>query len=219
MKLRFNMKPRLLLADDHELLLDGLRKLLEPDFELIGTAKDGRAAVTAFQELQPDLLLLDIGLPLLNGIEAARQVKRIAPGARILFLTMQTDRIYIEEAFRAGAAGYVVKQGAARELVDAIRAVLRGRFYISASLAGKMGNADSGYPMDPSQVFGGRLTPRQREVLQLVAEGKAMKEIAQILQISVRTVEFHKNGIMEELGLRTTAELTRYALDHGIAGL
>jgi DNA-binding NarL/FixJ family response regulator len=210
-------RPRLLLADDHEVLLDGLRKLLESDFELIGAASDGRAAVAAFQELQPDLLLLDIALPLLNGIEAARQVKRIAPSARILFLTMQTDRIYVEEAFRAGASGYVVKQGAARELVEAIRSVLRGRFYVSPTIARKMG-ATPAVPSDPEQLFGGRLTPRQREVLQLVAEGKAMKEIAQILNISVRTVEFHKSGIMDELGLRTTAELTRYALDHGIAG-
>src|SRR5581483_11885734 len=209
-------RPRLLLVDDHELLLDGLRKLLETDFEIVGTAADGRAAVSAFEEFHPDLLLLDIALPLLNGIEAARQIRRTSPSARILFLTMQTDRIYVEEAFRAGAAGYVIKQGGARELVEAIRSVLRGRYYVSPAIASKMGQA-SPPATDPAQVFGGRLTPRQREVVQLVAEGKSMKEIAQILDISVRTVEFHKNGIMEELGLRTAAELTRYAMDHGIA--
>jgi DNA-binding NarL/FixJ family response regulator len=210
-------KPRLLLADDHELLLDGLRKLLEADFDLIGTVMDGRAAVAAFQELRPDLVLLDIGLPLLNGIEAARQIKRISPDARILILTMQTDKIYVEEALRAGALGYVGKQSAANELVKAIRTVLLGRTYVSASITARTGRA--GWPAGATQSAGYHLTPRQREVLQLVAEGKSLKEIAHILHISVRTVEFHKTGIMEELGLHTTAELTRYALGHRITGI
>ncbi len=211
-------KPRLLLADDHELFLDGLRKLLEPDFELVGAVGDGRAAVATFEELRPDLLLLDIGLPLLNGIEAARHIRRNTPEAAILFVTMQTDRIYVEEAFRAGGTGYVLKQAAARELKEAIRVVLGGRFYVSPMIAAKAGAIPFDSAKTPTDLFGGQLTPRQREVLQLVAEGKSMKEIAQILQISVRTVEFHKNGIMQELGCRTTAELTRYALGHGIAG-
>jgi DNA-binding NarL/FixJ family response regulator len=201
-------KPRLLLADDHELLVDGLRKLLEPEYAVVESVGDGRAAVAAYARLQPDLLLLDVGLPLLNGIEAARQVRGKSPAARILFVTMQTDRIYVEEAMRAGASGYVLKHAAARELVEAIRMVLGGGTYVSPQLEARLG---------PGAVFGGRLTPRQREVLQLIAEGKLMKEIAEILQISVRTVEFHKNGIMEHLGFRSTAELTRYALDQGIA--
>jgi DNA-binding NarL/FixJ family response regulator len=212
-------RPRLLLVDDHELFLDGMRKLLETDFDLVGAVGDGRAAVVAFERLSPDLTLLDIGLPLLNGIEAARQVKRIQPHATILFVTMQTDRIYVEEAFRAGGAGYVLKQAAARELVEAIREVLAGRFYISPLIAQKLGNIPFDLAVKTSEHFGGQLTPRQREVLQLVAEGKSMKEIAIILEISVRTVEFHKNGIMQELGCRTTAELTRYAIEHGIAGM
>jgi DNA-binding NarL/FixJ family response regulator len=212
-------KPRLLLADDREVLLDGLRKLLEADFDLAGTVADGRAAVAAFEELRPDLVILDIGLPLLNGIEAARQIKRISPAARILFLTMQTDRIYVEEAFRVGASGFVVKQGAAKELVEAIEKVLHGRKYVSPLIATRTGMAVWTNSIGLTQAFGCRLTPRQREVLQLVAEGKSLKEIAQILHISVRTVEFHKTGIMEELGLRTTAELTRYGLDQGIAGI
>jgi DNA-binding NarL/FixJ family response regulator len=212
-------KPRLLLADDHELLLDGLRKVLEPDFDLIGAVGDGRAAVAAFEQLHPDLLLLDIALPLLNGIEAARQVKRLSPDARILFVTMQTDRVYVEEAFRAGAAGYVLKQAAASELVDAIRTVLRGRHYVSPHVVQKMGVGALDISRDPSRLFGGQLTPRQREVLQLVAEGKSLKEIAHLLSISVRTVEFHKNGLMQVLGFRTTAELTRYAVEHGIVGV
>src|ERR1044071_9204335 len=132
-------KPRLLLADDHELLLDGLRKILEPDFNLIAAVADGRAAVAAFEQHRPDLLLLDIALPLLNGIEAARQVRQSFPSARILFVTMQTDRIYVEEALRAGASGYVLKQAAATELVEAIKTVLRGRSYISPQIAARLG--------------------------------------------------------------------------------
>jgi DNA-binding NarL/FixJ family response regulator len=210
-------KPRLILADDHQLLVDGIRKLLEPEFNLIETVADGRSAVEAYHRLKPDLVLLDIGLPLLNGIEVARQIRRASPGAKILFVTMQTDRIYVEEAFRAGGSGYLLKQAAARELVDAIRAVLTGRFYISKLIASKMENLPVDTLKNPVEHFGGRLTQRQREVLQLIAEGKPMKEIADILHISVRTVEFHKNGIMRELGLNSTAELTRYAMEHGIA--
>jgi DNA-binding NarL/FixJ family response regulator len=210
-------KPRLLLADDHELLLDGLRRLLEPEFELIGVVGDGRAAVAAYEQHRPDALLLDIGMPGLNGIEAARQVKRSFPDARVIFVTMQTDRVYVEEAFRAGASGYVVKQAAAGELLDAIKTVLRGRRYLSPRLAATMETEALESSADPTASFGSKLTPRQREVLQLVAEGKSMKEIARILDISVRTVEFHKNGLIQQLGLRTVAELTRYALEQKIA--
>ena len=212
-------KPRLVLADDHELILDGLRKLLEQDFDIVATVTDGRAAVAAFEQFLPDLLLLDIGLPLLNGIEAARQVKRAFPTARILFITMQKDRIYIEEAFRAGGSGYMLKQAASRELLDAIRMVLQGQAYVSPQLALDVRALTADSVNIPAHFFGGRLTPRQKEVLQLLAEGKTMKEIGTILRISVRTVEFHKNGIIQELGVRTTAELTKYALEHGIAGV
>lgn len=208
-------RPRLLIVDDHELFLDGLRKLLEPDFDVVGAASDGRSAVTAYMRYFPDLMLVDIGLPLLNGIEAARQVKHLAPDAIILFVTMQTDRAYVEEAFRAGGAGYLVKQAAARELAQAIHEVLAGRYYLSPAIAEKLNNLPP-IVARPSSRHAGQLTPRQREVLQLVAEGKSMKEIAQILEISVRTVEFHKSGIMQELGCRSTAELTRYAIEHGI---
>jgi DNA-binding NarL/FixJ family response regulator len=210
-------KPRLLIADDHELLLDGLRRLLEADFDLIGAVGDGREAVAAYEQLRPDVMLLDIGMPGLNGIEAARHVKRTFPDARVIFVTMQTDRVYVEEAFRAGASGYVVKQAAAGELIEAIRTVLLGHRYISPRIAATLGTVEFDPDGDSAPQFGGRLTPRQREVLQLVAEGKSMKEIARILDISVRTVEFHKNGLIQQLGLRTVAELTRYALDQKIA--
>ena len=210
-------KPRLLIADDHELLLDGLRRLLEPDFELVGVVKDGRSAVAAYEQLRPDALLLDIGMQGLNGIEAARQISRSYPDARLIFVTMQTDRAYVEEAFRAGALGYVVKQSAAAELLDAIKSVLRGRRYLSARIAAVMDAGGPGVSSEATSNFGGRLTPRQREVLQLVAEGHSMKEIARILEISVRTVEFHKNGLIQQLGMRTVAQLTRYAMDQKIA--
>ena len=211
-------KPRLLLADDHELLLDGLKKLLEPEFDLVAAVSNGRDAVSAFERLKPDLLLLDIGLPLLNGIETARHVIASCPSARILFVTMQTDRVYVEEAFRAGGAGYVLKQSAGSELVNAIRTVLAGRYYVSPMIATKTGTIPFDSTRNPGELFGGRLTSRQREVLQLIAEGKSMKQIAQILAISIRTVEFHKDRIMRELGIRTTAELTRYAMEHGLRG-
>jgi DNA-binding NarL/FixJ family response regulator len=211
-------KPRLIIADDHELMLDGLRTLLLSEFDLVATVTDGRAALAAFETHRPDLLLLDISLPLLNGIEVARQVRGTFPDARILFVTMQTDKKYVEQAFRSGAFGYLLKQAAAGELVQAIRSALKGQYYVSPQIARNVGSPPFDASHNPAELFGGGLTPRQREVLQLIAEGKTMKEIAQILGVSVRTVEFHKSSLVEELGIRTTAELTRYALDHGIAG-
>ena len=207
-------KARLLIADDHELLLDGLRGILAPDFDLVGTAADGRTAVSEFARLRPDVLLLDIGMPVLNGIEVARQVRRLDVGARIIFVTMQTDRAYVDAAFQAGACGYVLKQAASRDLLEAIRAVLYGHRYISPRIPFPIPDVLTG---KAPQGFGAGLTQRQREVLQLVAEGKSMKEMAAILDVSVRTVEFHKTALIRYLGLRTTAELTRYALEQKIA--
>lgn len=212
-------KARLLIAEDHQLVADGMRKLLEPEFELAGVVNDGRAAVDLFDRLRPDLTLLDVGLPLLNGIEATRQIKKLSPDARILIVSMHSDHVYIEEAFNAGATGYLLKQSAAGELVEAIHSVLQGRYYVSKRLAPGGAPSAGDSIRNPALSFSSRLTQRQREVLQLIAEGKSMKEMGTILGISVRTVEFHKNGIMRELGLRTTAELTRYALAHGIAVL
>lgn len=211
-------RPRLLLADDHELMLDGLRGLLSKDFDLAGFASDGRAAVSAYARLLPDAILLDMMLPLLNGIEVARQIKSQWPQARILFVTMQTDKDFLREAFRAGALGYVLKRSAASELIHAIHSVLQGKYYLTPAIASEAGVGTIDPAKNPADLFGGTLTPRQREVLQLVAEGKTVKEISAILRISVRTVEFHKSGITEELGLHTTAELTRYALEHGLIG-
>ncbi|HYP06136.1 MAG TPA: response regulator transcription factor [Bryobacteraceae bacterium] len=205
-----------LVADDHPILLEGVRRLLETEYDIVATAADGRELVAATLRLSPDIVLMDIGMPLLNGIEAARLIKRNAPQVKIVFLTQQSHRSYVQEAFRAGAAGYVLKQSAATELIRSLREVLQSRYYVSPVIAGADLTARLDPNKNPSDLFGGALTPRQREVLQLIAEGKAAKEIAGIVGISVKTVEFHKAAIMEELGLRTTAELTRYALQHGI---
>jgi DNA-binding NarL/FixJ family response regulator len=204
------------MADDHAILLEGVRRLLEPEFDIVGTASDGRQLVASTLQLQPEVALLDIGMPLLNGIEAARQIHATAPNVKVVFLTQQSHRTYVHEAFRAGASGYILKQSAASELVSALHEVFSGRYYVTPSLATADIASQLNGKTNPADLFGSRLTPRQREVLQLVAEGKAAKEIAGIVGISVKTVEFHKAAIMEELGLRTTAELTRYAIEHGI---
>jgi DNA-binding NarL/FixJ family response regulator len=201
-------RARLLLADDHTLVTAGLRKLLEPEFDVVGTAADGRALIEEAEHLQPDVILLDITLPLLNGIEAARAIKRTSPEVKIIFVTMHSDPDYVAEAFRAGGSGYVLKRSAASELVAAIGEVLAGRSYLTPLVDAQ--------PAPGRRA--GRLTGRQREVLQLVAEGHSTKEIAGILKISIKTVEFHKSGIMQKLSMHSTAELTRYAIDHGMIG-
>lgn len=209
-------KARVLLVDDHAMMLEGLRLILEGDYELVGTVEDGRAAVAAAAQLKPDLIILDISMPILNGFEAARQLRKQNPAIKLIFLSMHADADYVREAFRAGGMGYVVKRAAGSELVNAIREVLAGRHYVTPLVTRQTvemlleGGGPGGIRPD--------LTSRQREVLQLVAEGKTAKEIAGILNISVKTVDFHKASIMEALGLRTTAELTRYALERGMVG-
>ena len=211
-------KPRVLLADDHTIVAEGLASLLEPDFELVGRVDNGRDLLRKAEELSPDVIVTDISMPLLNGIEALRQLKKARPDVRVVFLTVHADVSYITEAFRAGAAGYVLKQSAAEELRSAIKAAHEGRTYltplITKDLLDNILNTDEG--VDSVNVT---LTPREREVLQLLAEGHAVKEIAAVLDISPRTVEFHKYNIMEKLGLRTTAELTQYAIKHGIVSV
>jgi DNA-binding NarL/FixJ family response regulator len=209
-------KIRLLIADDHPLIVEGVRRVLDAEFEVVGMVADGHALVESVQRLKPDLVLLDIVMPLLNGIEAARHIKRLVPSTRLIFITQHEDRSYIRAAFQAGASGYVLKQSAASELVTALSEVLAGRYFLSAALAKNVPEALFDPKRNPGDLFGRSLTPRQRQVLQLVAEGKSAKEIAGILKISHKTVEFHKGVIMDELGLRTIAELTRYAVANGI---
>ena len=207
---------RLVIADDHPLILEGLRRLLEYTHDVVGSACDGRALVEAVTRLRPDAVVLDIAMPLLNGIEAARQIRHLLPETKIVVITQQTGQTYVRAAFRAGACAYVVKQSAASDLLEALGEASRGRYYVSQSLRKDVPEALLHGGENPAALFGGELTPRQREVLQLVAEGKSAKEIADVLKISPKTVEFHKAGIMDELGVRTTAELTRYAIANGI---
>jgi len=208
-------RPRLLLADDHTLLLEGIRLLLEPEFELVGSAEDGHALLDAAKNLKPDVILLDISMPILNGIDAAHRLRKLVPSARVIFLTMHADPAYVAEAFRAGAAGYLLKRAAASELLTAIREVMKGHHYVSP-LVTRNALEVLIKSSQPQGKFAQTLTPRQREVLQLVAEGRSRKEIAAILGISVKTVEYHKAAIGQKLNLRSVADFTRYAIEHGV---
>lgn len=207
------MAKRILIADDHTLMMEGLTRLLADDFDIVGTASNGRTLMAEADRLRPDVVVLDVGMPEMNGIEAARRLSKSHPEIKIVFITQQLDPAYLHAAFSAGAMGYVAKQSAANELVRAIRMALKDVYYVTP-LAG--GDKFKRPRSNPAEMFGTDLTPRQREVLQLVAEGKSTKEISAALKISTKTVEFHRNSLMDELGVRTTAELTRYALARGI---
>jgi DNA-binding NarL/FixJ family response regulator len=205
-------RPRILIADDHKLVVEGLRKLLEKEFEVVGTVDNGRALLAAAERLKPAVILVDVSMPLLNGIDACARLRVLLPSSRVVVLTMHADRSYAAEAFKAGAAGYVLKGSATSELVRAIQTVLRGQRYVARALpASILAGARLAGEARP-----GHITARQREVLQLVAEGRGAKQIAALLRISVKTVEFHKARLMDQLDLRSTAELTRYAVQHGI---
>ncbi|UWZ86938.1 response regulator [Occallatibacter riparius] len=211
------MRKRLLLGDDHSLMLDGLSRLLSTEFDVVGTATTGRELIAEADRLQPDVVVLDIGMPEMNGIEAARRLAKTHPGMRLIFVTQQLDPAYVHAAFATGARAYVAKQSAAKELMEAIRMALADRYYVSPLVGGEAGEIARAEPRrNPAELFQTKLTPRQREVLQLVAEGKSTKEISTCLNISIKTVEFHRSSLMDELGLRTIAELTRYAIAQGI---
>ena len=205
---------RILLADDHPMVLDGVGKILEDEFDVVGKVEDGRALVAAAQELNPDIIVSDMTMPLLHGLEACRQLKRLV-GSKVIFLTMHADVAYAKEAFEAGASGYLLKRSAALELVEAIHTVIQGRAYLTPLVF-----QDDQIPLEyesRNQVpMLKHLTPRQREVLQLIAEGKAMKEIAVILDLSLKTVDFHKTKLMDTLHLHSNADLTKFALSHGL---
>lgn len=205
---------KVLVADDHTILAEGLRGLLERDYDLVGIVGDGRALVEAANRLQPDIIVTDISMPLLNGLDAMRQLKREGSRARFIFLTMHANPQYATEAFRAGANGYLLKQSAADEFLTAVREVLKGRTYITPLIAEDLlADLTRGPEPESSEP---QLTFRQREVLQLVAEGRTAREIADILHISVRTVESHKYDLMHQLGIKTTAELVHYAVKVGL---
>jgi len=206
-------RTRVLLADDHPLTLEGLRTFLEPNVESVGTVTNGRALVDEALRLKPDLIVLDITMPLLNGIDAAVQIKKSLPDAKFVFVTMHANPAYLEAALNAGATGYVLKSAAREELLDAIRDVLAGRIYVTPSLSSDHLERFS----DPSRAASTlRLSAREREILQLIAEGKAAKEIAFLLSISAKTVAFHRENIKRKLNLHSTAELTKHALEQGL---
>jgi RNA polymerase sigma factor (sigma-70 family) len=204
-------RPRVLLADDHVLIAQALEHLLRAEFDVVGTVSDGRALLKAAGELRPDVAVVDIGMPLLNGLDAGEQLKTLHPGIKVVFLTQNREPRFAVEAFRRHASGYLLKDAAASELTAAIRAALSGKTYVSPSIAQSMSEEH------PAAAHALRnLSTREREVLQLLAEGKSMKEVAAVLEISPRTVEFHKYRIMELLGVHTNAELVQQAIKLGL---
>lgn len=206
-------RPRVLLADDHELLLGAFEKLLSPECDVVGQVTNGRALVESAEHLKPDVIVLDISMPQLNGLEAGRKIKQSLRDVKLVFLTMNEDSDLAAEAFRAGASGYLLKRSAASELPKAIREVMQGRSYVTPLVT--EGLVDSLLRIE-DHAAAHELTARQREVLQLLAEGNSMKEVAAVLKLTPRTVAFHKYQMMEQLHIKSTAELIRYAVRHHI---
>lgn len=206
-------RPRILLADDHTMIVEALTHLLQREFDVVGTVADGRALLKAAAELRPEVVVVDIGMPLLNGLDAGEQLKALHPEIKVIYLTQNREPQVAAEAFRRKASGYLLKDSAASELTTAIREALCGRWYASPGVARGMAAASPDRDHDDRTRA---LTAREREVLQLLAEGKSMKEVAAILDISARTVEFHKYRIMELIGAKTNAELVQYAVRHGL---
>jgi len=204
-------RPRILMADDHVMLLEAFKVLLEPDFEVVGTVTDGRALLEEFSRLHPDVVLLDVAMPLLNGLDAGRQLKAERRSVKLIYLTMNPDPDLAGEALRIGASGYLLKSSAAQELKQAIHEALRGRSYITPLITRDV----VGSLLQP-RTARADLTARQREVLQLLAEGKSMKEVAAILELTPRTVAFHKYRMMDQLRLKTSAELVKFAVQQGV---
>ena len=207
-------KARLLIADDHTLLAEACKGLLEPEFDVVGIVNNGRALLQMGLEVKPDVIILDVAMPQLNGLDAGEQIKRLIPSVKLVFLTMNLEPEVAAEAFRRGASGYVVKNCSAEELVAAIRRVLKGESYLSPIITKDTVRflLKSGKTYDEEKP----ITSRQREVLQLLAEGLSMKEIASVLNLKPGTVAFHKYRIMETLGLKTNAELLQYAIKRHI---
>src|SRR5262245_16135689 len=203
---------RVLIADDHTLIAEAFQKLLEPACDVVGTVTDGRALIAAARDLRPDVIVLDMAMPLLNGLDAARFIKKMDPSIKLVFVTVTEDPAIAAEAFRAGGSAYVLKRSAGAELLTAINEVLKGRSYVTPLVTD--GVVQSLMRGKESEDKGRLLTTRQCEVLQLLAEGKSMKEAADILQISTATVAFHKYRIMEQLHIKTSAELIRFAVHH-----
>lgn len=207
-------RTRVILADDHTLILEAFQKLLEPEFEVVGTVTNGHALVSACRDLRPDVVVLDISMPILNGLDGARQVKQLLPTVKLVFLTMNPDPDLAKEALQLGASGYLLKSSAASELRIAIRNAVGGKRHVTPSIKREL---EKDFIDDPTRTQTRQeLTVRQRQVLQLLAEGRPMKEVASILHVSQRTVAFHKYRMMSILRLKTSAELVQYAIKHHI---
>lgn len=206
-------RPRVLLADDHRMLLDSFKRMLEPSCEVVGCVADGRALIEAAPRLRPDIIVLDVLMPHLNGVDACAKLRQTMPQVKLIFLTVNEDPDIAVEVLRLGASAYLLKSSAASELFTAIQNALKGRNYVTPLIT-------KGTPiavfLDREARLSGKLTLRQREVLQLLAEGHPMKQAADILHVTPRTVAFHKYTMMEELGLRTSAELVQYAVQQGL---
>jgi len=208
---------RILLGDDHSLILDGVRRLLESHYHVVGAADNGKDLVETALRLAPDLVILDVSMPVLNGIDAAREIKKALPATRLVFLSMHSNPIYLRKALEVGASGYVLKSGASEELLTAIEAARKGNSYVSPGFGQEVIESVRNWPEKSTRVVI-ELTSRQRQILQLIAEGKQNKEIAEILHVSVKTVEFHRGRLMTKLGAHTVAELTRCAIEEGLIG-
>ena len=211
------IRPRVLLADDHQMLVDALKGILEPRCEVVGMVSDGRELLKAAPKLQPDIIVLDIAMPQLNGLDAARHLKPTMPKVKFVFMTMNEDPDLIGEAFRAGASAFLLKQAAAFELMEAVEKVLKGGTYVTPSAAEGQAKISLREPKARQHVA--EPTPRQREVIQLLAEGRSMKEVASILQITKRTVAAHKYAVMDLLQLKTNSDLVQYAIKHRIISI
>lgn len=205
---RYTIRPRVLIADDHNIVAEGLRSVLEKSCEVIGIVQDGRQLLVEAPKLKPDVIVLDIGMPLLNGLDAAEQLRPLLPGVKLVFLTMRDDPNLAAAALDLGAVGYVLKHSAASELLKAVTEVLQGKSYVTPKLRAENWAVQEAR----ARQFAKELTPRQKEVLQLLAEGRPMKEIADILKVSEKTVMFHKYHIMESFNLKSNAELVLFAL-------
>jgi len=202
--------PRIVLADDHTLVVEAFRKILEPYFEVVATVADGRALVESAKLLHPDVVIADISMPLMNGLEAGTRLKELMPRTNIVYLTMNEDPDLARQAMSSGASGYLHKSSAASELIQAIQLVARGKTYVSPQIKRKIEQSFVDHPRARQSAKG--LTPRQREVVGLLAEGKSMKEVASVLNVTPRTVAFHKYRVMRELKLKTTADLIQFAI-------
>jgi len=210
-------RQRILLADDHTIIVEAFKALLEPDHDVVGTVSDGRALLEAAAKLKPDIAILDVAMPLLNGLDAARQLKKTMPEIKLIFLTMNQDPSLAAEAFRIGASGYLLKTSVGAEFMIAVKEVARGMSYVTPLISEELGEGFRRNPANTPSIP--KLTSRQREVLQLLAEGRSMKEAASILKITPRTIAFHKYRLMKKFRLSSNADFMQFAFERGVVTL